>query len=223
MVECVHALRLIRSVEGAGGWSRECPAAVRVGFRAMRPPAGARAVAWLETGTASPHQECPPRRPLLIEEDSCSSLGSIRTRDHTPPSAIDGDEQLVDEFRVARIADNASGCWVGGGVRAASVGDRGRDRSRRVVVAAARRCGRDGARCAGDAVGAGAAARHEAARTRPTPTMPVPPRSSRCGTATCVRRRRGPSADLAAPGAPAPSTDAARTRAICRLHAVLAR
>jgi hypothetical protein len=64
MVEFMSRAAVVRSVEGAGGWSRECPAAFGLASERSGHLAGSRAVAWLETGTASPHQECPPRRSL---------------------------------------------------------------------------------------------------------------------------------------------------------------
>src|SRR5438445_3587344 len=67
----------------------------------MRPSAGIRVVAWLETGTASPHQECPPRRsnfearrPLVFIIGIDPHKGS-----HTA-AVIDRDEQLVGEISV---------------------------------------------------------------------------------------------------------------------------
>ena len=72
--------------------------------------------------------------------------------------AIDGDERLVGELLGARRSPTTRATVaLGGGVRTATVGRRGRDRSRRVVGAAARRRGRDGAGCAGSAFGEGAA------------------------------------------------------------------
>src|SRR5688572_30574383 len=68
MEDRMHVVTCVRSVEGAGEVVSRMPCCLVVGLRTMRPLAGACAVAWLETGTASPHQECPPRRPLLIEE-----------------------------------------------------------------------------------------------------------------------------------------------------------
>ncbi len=58
---------------------------------------------------------------------------------------------------VCRSSTTRTVVALGGTVRTAVVGGRRRDRSRRVVGAAARRVGRDGRRCAGRAVGTGTA------------------------------------------------------------------
>jgi transposase len=52
-------------------------------------------VAWLETGAASPHQECPLRRSLLIEEDCVFIIGIDPHKGSHTAAVIDGDEQLV--------------------------------------------------------------------------------------------------------------------------------
>jgi hypothetical protein len=52
-------------------------------------------VAWLETGTASPHQECAPRPSLLIEEDFVFIIGIDPHKGSHSAAVIDGDEQLV--------------------------------------------------------------------------------------------------------------------------------
>jgi transposase len=52
-------------------------------------------VAWLETGTASPHQACPPRRSLLIEEDIVFIIGIDPHKGSHTAAVIDGDEHVV--------------------------------------------------------------------------------------------------------------------------------
>src|SRR5436853_7720963 len=69
----------------------------------MRPSVGSRAVAWLEIGTASPHQECPPRRSTLSEEDFVFIIGIDPHKGSHTAAVIDRDEQLVGELSV--IAD----------------------------------------------------------------------------------------------------------------------
>src|SRR5712672_1157502 len=66
----------------------------------MRPSAGSRAVAWLETGTASPHQECPSRRSLLIEEDFVFIIGIDPHKGSHTAAVIDRDERVVDGVSV---------------------------------------------------------------------------------------------------------------------------
>jgi len=66
----------------------------------MGPSAGSRAVAWLETGTASPHQECPSRRSLLSEEVVVFIIGIDPHKGSHTAAAIDRDEQLVGELAV---------------------------------------------------------------------------------------------------------------------------
>ena len=99
----------------------------------MRPPAGSRAVAWLETGTASPHQECPPRR-------STSDRGGLRVH-HWDRSAqgvahrrrrSTATNSSSVSCRCVRIVDNASGCCAG---RRRSNRGCGRSKARPVIGA----------------------------------------------------------------------------------------
>jgi hypothetical protein len=53
-------------------------------------------VAWFETGTASPHQECPSRRSVLIEEGlSVFIIGIDPHKGSHTAAVIDGDEQVI--------------------------------------------------------------------------------------------------------------------------------
>lgn len=66
----------------------------------MRPSAGSRAVAWLETGTASPHQECPSRRSTFDRGGPVFIIGIDPHKGSHTAAVIDGDEQLVGEVLV---------------------------------------------------------------------------------------------------------------------------
>src|SRR5437763_14828735 len=66
----------------------------------MSLPAGSRAVAWLETGTASPHQECPPRRPTSDRGGHVFIIGIDPHKGSHTAVAIDSDERLVGELLV---------------------------------------------------------------------------------------------------------------------------
>src|ERR1700674_4186129 len=71
-----------------------------VGFRTRSLPAGSRVVAWLETGTASPHQECPPRRSTSDRGGLVFIIGIDPHKGSHTAAVIDTDEQLVDEMSV---------------------------------------------------------------------------------------------------------------------------
>jgi len=107
------------------------PCRLRVGLRAMRPSAGSCAVASLETGTESPHQECPRGDRLEMEEDTCSSFESIRTRVHRRPSRSTVTNGSSASCWCARIVDNASDCCAG---RRSSNHGCARSKARRVLV-----------------------------------------------------------------------------------------
>jgi transposase len=63
-------------------------------------PAGARAVAWLETGTASPHQECPPRRSTSARGGFVFIIGIDPHKGSHTAAVIDRDERVVGELLV---------------------------------------------------------------------------------------------------------------------------
>lgn len=66
----------------------------------MGPPAGSRVVAWLETGTASPHQECPSRRFTSERGGLPFIIGIDPQKGSHTAAVIDRDEQLVGEVFV---------------------------------------------------------------------------------------------------------------------------
>jgi transposase len=66
----------------------------------MSLPAGSRAVAWLETGTAPRIRSARRGDPLLIEEDTVFIIGIDPHKGSHTAVAIDGDERLVGELLV---------------------------------------------------------------------------------------------------------------------------
>ena len=137
-------------------------------------------------------------------------------------AVIDGDEQLVGEVRVRADRRNAIGllafaarfeprCWaIEGATGTARCWRSSSSRSARPCSMCRRRSRR----------GRGCSTRP--ATTRPTRTTPARPRSSRCGTRNLrAVGARGPPAVLRLLAKRHHHLVAHRTRAICRLHAVL--
>ncbi len=170
--------------------SRDCLATFELAFERGGHLAGSRAVAWLETGTASPHQECPSRHSTSDRGGcSCSSLGSIPIRDLIQRRSSIVTSKSSASCWCSPIVSNASGCC-GGRHRS----NRGCGRSKERPVTA--RCWHSSwSRRARSWSTCPRRCRHghgcwtRVARTRPTRTMHVRLRSWRCGTGTCGRSR----------------------------------
>ena len=124
---------------------------------------------------------------LDVRRASCSSLGSIPTRDRTPPRSSTATSRSLVRCRCRPIVDNATGCCAGPRrsnraygllkARTAMVRCWRNSSSRRASMSlmCRPRC-RPGPDCW-----------TLVARTRPTRTTRAPPRSSRYGTGICAR------------------------------------
>ena len=104
------------------------------------------------------------------------------------------------ELRVRPTVATRSTVGLRGAVRAAHVGDRGRDRHRCAVGPAARRRRRDRGRRAPGIVGAGAAARHRAQRQDRPPRRPLRRDRGVAPPSTAAGRARGSRGGVAAAG-----------------------
>jgi len=162
------------------------------------------AVAWLETGTASPHQECPPRRSLLIEEVVRVHYWDRSTQGVATAAAIDRHEQVVGELSVRADCHQPTSCCVG---RRRSRRGCGQSKVRRVSGPCRRnncRCGGNSRRRSARTVRRECVCWTQVARTRPTSTTPGhPSRRDRCLTsqASAAGRARGSPAGIAVFGA----------------------
>jgi hypothetical protein len=154
----------------------------------MSLPAGSRAVAWLETGTAPRIRSARRGDPLLIG-GLVFIIGIDPHKGSHTAVAIDGDEQLVGELLVCadRRQRERLLCWAAPfeprvwAVEGAT--GHGALLSQQLVSAG------ETVLDVPAALSARVRLLDSGRKDKTTPTMPVPPRSSRYGTATCDRLR----------------------------------
>ena len=192
--DLMRALRvlLVASRGPVGGLQNALPPLV--GFRANDRPSGLGCGVARNRNEHHPLQDCPPRRShrSVMRRSVMFVIGIDPHKGSHTAAVLDEHERA--RRRAARACGPSStrpAVGVRGAVRTALWAIEGATGHGRVVGAATRRCRRARARCAADAVGPGAAAGHRAGSTRPTPTTPARPRSSRCATRRCDRRARG--------------------------------
>ncbi len=182
----MHAAAAVRSVEGAGGLVSRMPCRLRVGFLAMRP-----ACRFPCCGVARNRNGIPtsgvPAAAFTSDRGGpwCSSLGSTRTRGHTLLPSSTATSSSSRELALRADRRNATACWVG---RRSSNRGCGRSKARPEPAPCWRSSSSVRARRSltcrpRSRRGRGCWTR--VATTRPTATMPVRPRSSRYGIATC--------------------------------------